>query len=120
MKTYPEIDSTSGAVSAFEIESVYISLSAVAKLLSLVEGVSSIRRRRRFGSWEEIHIWFQYQNEDCCVWEPFGDNSRYWIGARQPSKVTDFREVEAVFQRFRPRIIRKIVGNVLMLRLRSE
>lgn len=66
---------------AFEIPSSYfMSSRAVARYLSRCPGVSISKVRRLFAGADEIHVRFTFKGESFDVWEPFGDNSRYWIG----------------------------------------
>ncbi len=117
MHTYPHVSEATGETLGFEIELVYISLAAVARLLSSIEGVSDLRRRRPFTRFDEVHIRFQYKGTECVVWEPFGDNSRYWIGQRESSPTVDMTELEKAFQDYSPPLIRTLVGDVLSLRV---
>lgn len=118
METYPSIDEKNGGPPfAFEIENDYVGLGTVAHILKEIDGVTEVRMRRLFSKWEEIHIWFKYANHDCVVWEPFGDNSRYWIGPKNPEEKFDVREIENAFKRYRPPFHRAVIGDILSLRL---
>jgi hypothetical protein len=117
METYPIVDERTGCCFAFEIENVYVSLAAVARILSAVPGVTGVRIRRRFSKWEDIHIWFRVSTHDCVVEEPFGDNSRYWIGPQNASDIFDIHEVEDAFKRYRPPIHLQVAGDMLSFRL---
>lgn len=48
--------------------------------------------------------------------EPFGDNSRYWIGPVAEDFTTDITEVMAVFERHQPGLWRRVLGDVVTLR----
>ncbi len=121
METYPTIDEKSGRVLDFEIDNIYVNNSNVARILSKVDGVAEVRVRKLFSRWEEIHIWFKYMNHDCIVWEPFGDNSRYWIGAKALKEATlDMSKIENAFKRYRPPLIRKVLGDILSFRIFSH
>ena len=116
MKTFPIADEKTGRLVGFEIENAYISPSTVASVLSGVNGVSEVRRRRAFGTWDEVHIRFRYRDAECVVWEPFGDNSRYWIGQKDSAKPVDVGEIERAFIAYRPSLQRRIVGDIVSLR----
>lgn len=121
METYPTIDEKSGRVLDFEIDNIYVNNSNVARILSKVDGVAEVRVRKLFSRWEEVHIWFKYMNHDCIVWEPFGDNSRYWIGSKTLKEATlDMSKVETAFKQYRPPFIRKILGDILSFRIFSQ
>ena len=60
-------------------------------------------------------------NHDCIVWEPFGDNSRYWIGSKTLKEATlDMSKVETALKQYRPPFIRKILGDILSSRIFSQ
>jgi hypothetical protein len=121
MKTYPEINAKSGLTVAFEIENIYVNISNVARTLSNVDGVTEMHRRRLFSKWEEIHLWFRYLNHDCVVWEPFGDNSRYWIGSKRAGEATlDMSKVENAFKHYRPSFIREVLCDLVSFRVPSR
>ena len=75
MKTYP-IKREDGSIHAFEIPSTWISMHAIKKILSSIPGVTSINRKLN----SDDRLEFMYNNEAWVVNEPWGDNSRYWIG----------------------------------------
>jgi hypothetical protein len=103
---------------AFEIENIYVSRRTIARLLKKVDGVTEIRLRGHFGSSDDIRVEFKYLNCDYMAWEPYGDNSRYWIGPQNPSEgSSDIGVIESVFKSYRPPLHRRVLGDVLTLRL---
>ncbi len=78
MHTFPIKDSA-GRVFAFEIEAQFIGWR-LARRLRDITGVSNVRPRKWWVGSPDVHIRFQYHGRECIVWEPFGDNSRWWIG----------------------------------------
>ncbi|MCY1562005.1 hypothetical protein D9M68_993370 [compost metagenome] len=50
------------------------------------------------------------------VWEPFGDNSRYWIGPQEAERDVDFATVEMAFKQYRPALLRKVLGDLIGLK----
>ena len=83
MKTYPLLRDD-GELHGFEIGNTWISIGAILRLIRSVPGVSEVRR-----VWfREEHVKFLYQGAPFEVWEPFGDNSRYWIGPEVPGPDT--------------------------------
>lgn len=118
MKTFPVAAETDERVVAFEIDSVYVSRRTIAKLLKQIEGVADIRLGGRFGSSNDIRVEFKYLDRDYIVWEPFGDNSRYWVGPRDlRERVTHIDELQAAFGRYKPPFHRALLGDLLTLRL---
>jgi hypothetical protein len=44
---------------------------------------------------------FKYRGVACIVNEPFGDNSRYWVGPAEPSKTPiDMRPINSAFEHY--------------------
>lgn len=121
MKTFPLSDSESGVKYAFEIEVAYIGPKRIAKLLTDAPDVSKVRVRRLFGPDPEIHVSFNYMDLPYVVWEPYGDNSRFWIGPKD-SSITDVNitPVEAIFRDYRPPLVKRVIGNLLTFRLMPE
>ncbi|UPG91191.1 hypothetical protein L2Y96_05275 [Luteibacter aegosomaticola] len=116
MRTFPL--TKAGKTFAFEIEHTYVSRRAVAKLLKQAEDVTDVRLRRRFGSSDDVRVDFNYLGSTYVVWEPFGDNSRYWIGPKEPGpRDPDIRCLEALFDGYQPWLLRSLVGDVLTLNL---
>ena len=117
MKTVSLTFAPDGLVRAFEVENAYIGPSTVAQVLQRTEGVTDIELRRRFSSESEVHVRFKYQGCRCIVWEPYGDNSRYWIGPENMTVVEgNIAPVEKAFAKYQPPLHRAILGDVLTLR----
>jgi hypothetical protein len=116
MNAHPLIDDQAIFPFAFEIENAYVSTSTIANLLSETPGVSDVRKRTLFSKWEHVHIWFRYKNVEFVVTEPYGDSSEYWIGPNDEKDRLDVSELLAQFKGYQPSFMRKIFGDVLMLR----
>ena len=78
MRTYP-IEDDSGTILAFEIDAQLIGWG-LARVLRRIEGVSDVRPRKWWVGSADVHMRFNYRGREYVVWEPFGDNSRWWIG----------------------------------------
>jgi hypothetical protein len=119
MKTYPIFDDKKGdRPFSFEIENIYVSRRTVARLLKKGKGVTHVRLGGHFSSSNDIRVEFKYRNHDYIVLEPYGDNSRYWIGPKNPVEhAGDIGDVESVFKHYRPPFHRALLGNALTLRL---
>jgi hypothetical protein len=117
MTTYPILDEASGHAFAFEVENAYVSSSAVARLLTGVDGVTAVQRQKAFRGPGDIHVDFKFLGRDYLVWEPFGDSSRYWIGPKDAERpAPDIRTIEDRFRSYRPPLYRKVIGDVLSFR----
>ena len=110
MKTWPIVNAQ-GKVAAFEVSVIRIGLREIAKLLESLPGVSQLQKRSSF-SGEEVHIKFTYHGINCVVWEPFGDNSRYWIGPADEAgeQAHDLVEIEKAFRSYQPSLLRRLFG----------
>ena len=98
MKTYPILRSD-GSLLGFEVTSAWLTFGPLFKLLRSVEGVTEVRR-----NWfNEDHITFRFHGKQAVVNEPWGDNSRYWIGLRDPDAATeiDIAPLHQAFKRYR-------------------
>jgi hypothetical protein len=78
MRTYP-IRGDDGVLFAFEVDAQLLG-RRLARVLRQIDGVTDVRRRRWWDGSPDVHIRFQYRGREYVVWEPFGDNSRWWIG----------------------------------------
>jgi hypothetical protein len=78
MRTYP-IRDASGTTFAFEVDAQIIGWS-LARTLREIDDVSNVRPRKWWVGSADVHIRFTYRGREYLVWEPFGDNSRWWIG----------------------------------------
>lgn len=126
MKTYPIFKKNGIREPIFEIDKIYISPAALFRLLTLVEGVTEVRPRKIFSKPGDIRLEFRYLGRPYIVWEPFGDNSRFWIGPAdmlsgahpvpQLDSPNDIFVLEDAFKRYRPPLHRAILGEVLTLR----
>jgi hypothetical protein len=116
MRTYPIVNADGSRILAFEIENAYVSRGTIAGILKQVDGVENVRRPR-FVKSHDVRIEFSYQGREYVVWEPYGDNSRYWIGLKE-SEAGDANVLmlEAAFKRYRPPLYRQIIGDILSLR----
>lgn len=108
MRTYPRRDESS-RMAAFEIGNAFMHWRSIEKLLQDTEGVSDIQRRPLFRDWDGIHIKFAYLGVRCCVWEPFGDNSRYWIGQFESETPIDLSPLERRFRELELNPIRRLL-----------
>jgi hypothetical protein len=117
MKTNPILTKDGSRSFAFEVENVYIASATAARLLAEVDGVTDVQPYKMSSKSSDVHIEFKYRGQPYIVWEPFGDNSRYWIGPKdEANDVGDITSLEAVFKRYRPPLHRMLVGDLLTLR----
>lgn len=67
------------------------------RVLTSVEGVSDFTRVRV----NDDRFFFVYLGRRCVVNEPFGDNSRYWVGPAEPNPPIDMTAIRDAFTQFR-------------------
>ena len=99
MKIHP-IENNEGQLHAFEIANFSVSRSRVAKIVGKIHGAKILRKPRRFFSWfrEEVFCEFEINGVVFQIDEPFGDNSRYWIGKKEEGGWCE--ELEIVMRAF--------------------
>jgi len=94
MKTYPLLRDD-GSLAAFEVTSTWATFGLLYRVLLSVEGIANVRRHY----FSDDRISFLYREEPFIVHEPWGDNSRYWVGSREVSAL-DITPVHEAFQRY--------------------
>jgi hypothetical protein len=119
MKTYP-LYSKDGHSFAFEIDNAYITSRKIKAVLSQIDGVSDIRMRKPFSSPGDIHVEFRYLGTDFVVWEPYGDNSRYWIGPKDKEYASiEIAHIENAFILYNPPFAIKFLGDLVLFRFKD-
>lgn len=113
-KVFP-IESASGVVYAFDVEAVYFSRRSLRRILLSVPGVSHLERSIEV---EGSIYKFMYRGKNCMVWEPYGDNSRYWVGQDDKNEdYVDFTDVLEAFKSYQPPFLVRVVGGLLSFRI---
>jgi hypothetical protein len=82
MWTHP-IYRPDGSLHAFEIRNLTVWIGTIMNLLRSVDGVTDVRRSHK----DDDRVEFLFKGEPYSVLEPWGDNSRYLIGAKDPKPV---------------------------------
>lgn len=74
-----------GQLRSFEIENALIGRRGVVRVLRRIPEVTITRVPKRILSWfrEDDFCTFEIGGTQFLVEEPFGDNSRYWIGGER-------------------------------------
>jgi hypothetical protein len=97
MKTWP-IRRSDGSLGGFEITSTWVVFWPLFKLLRSVPGVTDVRR-----NWfNDDRVTFKFYGKHAVVNEPYGDNSRYWVGLEDPdaSPEIDIGPIHEAFRRY--------------------
>jgi hypothetical protein len=115
MRTYP-LRNDDGLMFAFEIE--HIGVRRVAEVLRRIEGVADVRPRTLFARPPDVRIRFTYRGTDCMVWEPFGDNSRLWIGPYEDRvRNVSMDEIERTMAQYAPPSLIRLVLDLVSRRI---
>ena len=98
MKTYP-LKNEEGKLHAFEINNSWLSRNRVVHIAQGIPDVVIVRKPKMF-SWfrEEVFCEFKVGEQLFTVEEPFGDNSRFLVGAEPPGWCPQLELVEMAFR----------------------
>lgn len=121
LRTY-ELYRDDGYFLAFEIENVYVTPKKIVEVLSAVNGVTDVNLRKPLGASRDVHVVFKYLGIDYVVWEPFGDNSRYWIGPEHEKDQQldiDITPLSNAFREYEPPFLKKVFGDLITLNIKS-
>ncbi len=97
MKTFL-LNSDEGQLTGFEVSNSFLSSSGIVKYVRRINGCEVIGTRRLFSA-DEIHVRFLFAGKRFVVWEPFGDNSRLWVGPEN-GEVVPPETIEALRVKF--------------------
>lgn len=118
MKTYRVSTDHGTSTPIFQVDAGYIARSAIAVLLENSEGVDNVNA----SSDGDIIVRFKYKGCPFIVWEPYGDNSRYWIGPADMVQgepdvpdPPDTVMLEERFKEYRPPLLRAMISGLLNL-----
>ena len=97
MKVY-DIRDPQDRIFAFEIENLGVGRRGVCRIVERIPG-AKVTRRPKFLSWfrEAEFCEFTVDGESFAAEEPWGDNSRYWIGPKPPRWVAQAEKVRDAF-----------------------
>ena len=103
MKTF-DIYDKDGRLHAFEVDSVLLGRRGVLAVVRRIPCTTIIKKPRLFFSWfrEDVFCEFSIGDRKFVAEEPFGDNSRYWIGTEPVGWCAELELVRDAFARWRP------------------
>jgi hypothetical protein len=103
MKTFDLYDKE-GRLHAFEVHNALLGRRGLLAVVKAIPGATITRKPLLLFSWfrEEEFCEFTIGDLLFVACEPFGDNSRYWIGAKQPGWCAELPAVRDAFARWRP------------------
>ena len=98
-----DLKDSQGRVFAFEVPNFVLGRSGAVAIVRSIPRVRLIRGPVRW-SWfrEESFCEFKVDSRRFVIWEPFGDNSRYWVGPEPPAWCEEVDVVRRAFLRARP------------------
>ena len=76
-----DLPNSEGKTNAFEVRNLLLTRSRACKVAEGIPGAKVMRRSRLFRDTDEFCI-FTIGPDEFAIEEPFGDNSRYWIGTK--------------------------------------
>ena len=89
-----------GRLFAFEVDNSRLGRKKICKILTSIPGIQILRKPIFMSEFrEEVFCEFELNGLKFEVWEPFGDNSRYWIG---PEPVLTTEQIKTVREAFVP------------------
>lgn len=97
MKVY-DIRDPQDRIFAFEIANFGVGRHGVCRIVERIPG-AKVTRRPKFLSWfrEAEFCEFTVDGETFVAEEPWGDNSRYWIGPKPPPWIPQSQKVRDTF-----------------------
>src|SRR5690348_1395829 len=97
MKVFDLVDQQ-GRVFAFEVENLGLGRRGLCRVVQSIPGVQLLSTPRSF-SWfrEEVFCQFSLGGATFEAWEPFGDNSRYWVGPKPVVYSPEIKTIRAAF-----------------------
>ena len=106
MRTH-DLKDGEGRVFAFEVDNCFLGRGGLCRLVARIPGCVVVRRPRRFRFAEDEFCEFELDGVRFLAWEPFGDNSRYWVGPKSdgttpPKWYPQIDRVRAAFRASRP------------------
>lgn len=119
MRTYP-IKDESGCLFALEVDVVSSSVRDLVKVIATAEGVTEANAGRPSSNERDVRATFRYQGDEFAVVEPFGDNSRYWIGPVSGSLKRDVSPIEKQLKSYLPSLFRRVLGRLVTLSFRTS
>ncbi|MFT3665007.1 hypothetical protein [Piscinibacter sp.] len=92
-----DLPSAEGKTNAFEVNNLLLTRSRACKIVEAIPGASIMKRSRLFRDTDEFCI-FTIGPDKFAIEEPYGDNSRYWIGAKDGKSTQSLPLVRRAFE----------------------
>jgi hypothetical protein len=88
-----------GRVFAFEVSNALLTRKSVCKLVRSIPGARLLSGRAELR--DDEFCTFEIEGQKFKAWEPWGDSSRYWIGAEPESPCPQLSVIRDAFARHR-------------------
>jgi hypothetical protein len=92
-----DLPNTEGKTNAFEVSNLLLTRSRACKVVEAIPGATIVKRTRLFRDTDEFCI-FTIGTDEFAIEEPFGDNSRYWIGTKDGKSSLSLPVVRRAFE----------------------
>jgi hypothetical protein len=97
MRIY-DLQAEDGNLRAFEVENTLLTRGRACRIVESIPGVVVVRRSRLFRDTDDF-CEFTLAGETFMIEEPFGDNSRYWVGGKNKSQSFSLQQIRSAFER---------------------
>jgi hypothetical protein len=95
MKIHDLVESASG-LGAFEVDNHFLTRRRACRIAASVSGAAVVKTSRLFRDSDDF-CHFKIGDATYVIEEPFGDNSRYWIGPKESGRRDDLAVIRAAF-----------------------
>jgi len=95
-----DLKDEAGRTFAFEVSNSLLTRSGAVDIVLTIPGVKLRKAPTRFSGEDEFCA-FEVDGQHFTICEPFGDNSRYWIGPTPPSWCQQVAIVRDAFERYK-------------------
>ena len=78
-----ELENESGEVFAFEVRNTLLSRKKAIRIIEALPGAKVVEKPKNLSlNNKEEFCLFEFKGAFFVIWEPWNDNSRYWIGSK--------------------------------------
>jgi hypothetical protein len=92
-----DLPSAEGKTNAFEVSNLLLTRSRACKVVEAIPGAKIMKRSRLFRDTDEFCV-FSIGRDEFAIEEPYGDNSRYWIGTKDGEPTRSLPLVRRAFE----------------------
>ena len=111
MRTYP-LRTPSGEIYAFEVGNTLLSAAKIARIVQTTLGAQITYGPNRVFARSDVRLRFMLRGVGFQVWEPFGDNSRYWVGPESdpPTRHASIDAIQAAIEAYEANPIQRLLS----------